>query len=93
MYENKPENKPTIDDKKIKTLQKAVRQRQRKTKAVKTIVTNLRNAAKLKVTEVKEAFNGKAKSITVKPQYMGKYVDNLEYVIFEFTCKKTNSKK
>ena len=77
------QNTPTITDKKVKTIQRAVRLRQRKTKAVKTIATKLRNVAKLKVSEIKEAFNGKAKSVTIKPQYMGKYVDNIEYVTFK----------
>ena len=55
----------------------------KKNEAAIKIQRGVQGAAKLRVDDVKDAFGGKAKEVKVKPSFMGKKVDNLEYVMFK----------
>ena len=83
LYNMAPKSK-TDKTKAAKKIQKAVKAKQKKkNEAVIKIQRGIQGTAKLRVDEVVDAFEGKAKEVKVKPSFMGKNVDNLEYVMFK----------
>ena len=83
LYSMAPKSK-TDKTKAAKKIQKAVKAKQKKkNEAAIKIQRGIQGTAKLRVDDVKDAFGGKAKEVKVKPSFMGKKVDNLEYVMFK----------
>ena len=77
--------KPKTDKTKAaKKIQKAVKAKQKKkNEAAIKIQRGIQGTAKLIVDETVEAMDGKVKEVKVKSSFMGKKVDNLEYVMFK----------
>ena len=87
LYNMPPKATPPVTrlkDKAAKKIQKVVKAKQKKkNEAAIKIQRGIQGTAKLRVDEVVDAFEGKAKEVKVKPSFMGKNVDNLEYVMFK----------